>query len=252
MDTLAVSIIIPNYNGEQILKRSLPHVVEAAGAYPGNCEIIVGDDPSQDNSLQLIADQFPKIKVIRHEINQGFGEAVQSDVRASLHAIIIFLNTDVLPDRGFISPLVRWFDRQDTFSVSPLILDRQRKPLRISWNLGKFLKGEIRKKSWELNDALDLKKKGIAIHSLYASGGSVAIRKKMFFELGGFLPIFKPFYYEDCDLGTRAWHRGWKTIFEPENTVIHDHEATITRLFIAKKIKIIKRRNKSVSPGGGA
>jgi GT2 family glycosyltransferase len=171
MDTLAVSIIIPNYNGEQILKRSLPHVVEAAGSYPGNCEIIVVDDASQDNSLQLIADQFPKIKVIRHEINQRFAEAVQGGVRTSLHAIIIFLNTDVLPDRGFISPLVRWFDRQDTFSISPLILDRQRKPLRILWNLGKFLRGEIRKKSWELNDAFDLKKKGTAIHSLYASGG---------------------------------------------------------------------------------
>jgi GT2 family glycosyltransferase len=76
--------------------------------------------------------------------------------------------------------------------------------------------------------------------------------KKMFFELGGFLPIFKPFYYEDCDLDTRAWHRGWKTIFEPESTIIHDHEGTISRLLIAKKIKIIKRRNKSVSPGGGA
>jgi glycosyltransferase involved in cell wall biosynthesis len=61
MDTLAVSIIILNYNGEQILKRSLPQVVEAAGSYPGNCEIIVVDDASQDNSLQLIADQFPKI-----------------------------------------------------------------------------------------------------------------------------------------------------------------------------------------------
>lgn len=244
MYTFGVSIIIPNYNGEQILKHSLAHVVEAAAAYPGNCEIIVVDDASQDNSLQMIVDQFPEIKVVRHEINQGFAEAVHSGVRASRHAIIIFLNSDVLPDREFISPLVRWFDRQDTFSVSPLILDRQRKPLRVSWNLCKMLRGEIRRQNWNLSDALEKARHQRPLKSLFASGGSIAIRKAMFEQLGGFLSIYKPFYYEDRDLCTRAWQRGWKTFFDPESRVIHDHFGTIRRFYAAKQIKIIQRRNR--------
>jgi GT2 family glycosyltransferase len=244
MDTSGVSIIIPNYNGEQILKRSLAHVVDAAAAYPGSCEIIVVDDASQDNSIHTITDQFSEIKVIRHEINQGFAEAIHSGVRASIYAIMIFLNSDVLPDRGFISPLVRWFDRQDTFAVSPLILDRERKPLRVSWNLSKMVRGEIRRENWNLPDALEKARRERPLKSLFASGGSIALRKSMFEQLGGFLSIYKPFYYEDRDLCTRAWQREWKTFFDPDSRVIHDHVGTIGRFYSAKKIKIIQRRNR--------
>ena len=154
------------------------------------------------------------------------------------------LNSDVSPDRNFIAPLVRWFSKEDTFSVSPLILDQHRKPLRVSWNLGKIVRGEIRKRNWDMENAFELARRGRTLKSLYASGGSIAIRKEMFFQLGGFLPLYKPFYYEDRDLCTRAWRRGWKTYFEPESTVVHDHQGTIKRFFPVKRIKIIKRRNR--------
>jgi GT2 family glycosyltransferase len=192
----------------------------------------------------MIADGFPDIKVISHEINQGFAEAVHSGVRASNNAIMIFLNSDVLPDRDFISPLVRWFDRQDTFAVSPLIFDREHKPLRVSWNLSKIVRGEIRQENWDLPDALDRARHERPLKSLFASGGSIALRKAMFEQLGGFLPLYKPFYYEDRDLCTRAWQRGWKTFFEPDSRVVHDHVGTIRRFYSAKKIKITQRRNR--------
>ena len=61
MTGIPVSIIIPNYNGEQILTKTLTSVVEAAHAYIGECEIIVVDDASQDNSIKLIAENFPEV-----------------------------------------------------------------------------------------------------------------------------------------------------------------------------------------------
>ena len=245
MDPVPVSIIIPNYNGERILGGTLTSVVEAAHAYPGECEIIVVDDASQDNSMKLITENFPEINLVRHETNRGFAEAVHSGARSSTHQIIILLNSDVRPDPNFIAPLVRWFGHDDTFSVSPLICGGSGVPQRVSWNLGKIVRGEIRKRNWEIEDAQELARRGQALRSLYASGGSIALRKWMFFELGGFLPLYKPFYYEDRDLGTRAWRRGWQTFFEPKSKVIHDHyQGTIKRFFPEKKVKIIGRRNR--------
>jgi len=244
MNTVPVSIVIPNYNGEPILAKTLASVVEAVEAYPEESEIIVVDDASQDKSIPLITNNFPGIKVVRHNTNKGFAEAVHSGIKLSIHPINILLNSDVRPDRNFIAPLVRWFSKEDTFSVSPLILDQHRKPLRVSWNLGKIVRGEIRKRNWDLEDAFELARRDRTLKSLYASGGSIAIRKEMFFQLGGFLPLYKPFYYEDRDLCTRAWRRGWKTYFEPESTVVHDHQGTIKRFFPVKRIKIIKRRNR--------
>ncbi|MFX0200141.1 MAG: glycosyltransferase [Candidatus Hodarchaeota archaeon] len=244
MDFLPVSIVIPNYNGEQVLGKNLGSVIEATNAYPRECEIIVVDDASQDNSVAFITENFPTVKVVQHEVNKGFSEAVHSGVQLSTHAIIILLNSDVRPDRNFLAPLIQWFSREDIFSVSPLIVDQQRKPVRVSWVLAKIKRGEIRKRNWDLDDALQMASKGQALKSLYASGGSMAFRKDMFLELRGFLPLYKPFYGEDIDLGIRAWRHGWQTVFEPRSTVIHDHVGTINRFFSYKKIRIIRRRNR--------
>ncbi len=244
MSPVPVSIIIPNYNGELILRKNLRSVVEAADAYPGESETIVVDDASEDDSIKIIDENFSDVKIVRHDINKGFSGAVHSGVDSSVHPIIILLNADVRPDREFIAPLVCWFNRDDTFAVSPLIVDYRERPARVSWNLVKMRRGEVRKRNWDLEDARRLIGQGRALRSLYASGGSVAIRKEMFLQLGGFLSLYKPFYYEDCDLCTRAWQQGWKTYFEPQSRVVHDHEGTIKRFYAKKKIKVIRRRNR--------
>lgn len=244
METWPVSIIIPNYNGEQILSRALTGVTEAVRAYAGHCEIIVVDDASQDNSIDLISENFPDIKLVRHEANRGFSEAVHSGVHVAVYPIILLLNSDVYPERDFLAPLVRWFSREDTFSVSPLILDPNGNPTRVSWNLVTLIRGEIRSRNWDLTTALELNQNRHPLKSLFAAGGSAAIRRDMFLQLNGFLSIYRPFYYEDRDLGTRAWKHGWKTYFEPQSRVVHDHSSTIKRFFSSKKTKIIRRRNR--------
>ena len=245
MNPLPVSIVIPNYNGADVIRSSLTAVDAATRVYPGECEIIVVDDASRDNSLLLISEHFPEIKVIIHARNKGFAEAVHSGIRVSMHPIVILLNTDVFPDRKFIAPLIRRFNDKDTFSVSPLITDLSGRPSRVSWNRGEIIRGEIRKANWELDNAITLAHEGTGLKSLYAQGGAVALRKEMFLQLDGFLAIYKPFYYEDCDLGIRAWQHGWKTYFEPGSIVVHDHQqGTISRFFAAKKIKLTKKRNR--------
>jgi len=244
MDSLPVSIIIPNHNGEQILAANLTSVTEAAHRYTGVVEIIVVDDASGDNSVPMIAEQFPEIRVVTHDVNKGFAEAVHSGVTSSRYPIIILLNSDVRPERQFIAPLISWFGSPDTFAVSPLICDQRGKPQRVSWNIGEIIRGEIRNQNWELDQSLSLIRRGTPLRSLFASGGSAAIRKEMFLQLGGFLSIYKPFYYEDHDLGTRAWQHGWQTYFEPQSIVNHDHLGTINRFFATRQIKIIQKRNR--------
>ena len=70
------------------------------------------------------------------------------------------------------------------------------------------------------------------------------LKKEMFNRLDGFLSLYKPFYIEDMDLCTRAWLRGWQTLFEPRSSVVHDHVGTIKRFFHAKKIRTIRTRNR--------
>ena len=138
-----VSIIIPNYNGEPILGDTLSSVEAAVHAYPGNSEIIVVDDASQDGSIQLITGNYPEIRVVRHHENKGFAEAVHSGVNASIYEIVILLNSDVRPHSDFIEPLVK------ELPMDYLRTERRTRALE------EFLLPELRAREKQIEERLD-------------------------------------------------------------------------------------------------
>jgi len=245
MDVKPVSIIIPNFNGASILATNLPTVLAAARVYGGDVDIIVVDDASSDQSVAMVTGKFPQVKLVRHDINRGFAETVHSGVHAAAHEILVFLNSDVRPHADFLAPLIETLMiSRDVFSVSPLVYDPEGRLQNVSWNRYKMVRGTIKSTLWDLNTVREYQKNGRALKSLFASGGSIALKKEMFNRLDGFLPLYKPFYLEDTDLCTRAWMRGWQTLFDPRSRVVHDHVGTIKRFFHAKKIRTIRTRNR--------
>ncbi|MGB8335320.1 MAG: glycosyltransferase family 2 protein [Desulfobacterales bacterium] len=245
MDLKPVSIIIPNFNGASILATNLPSVVAAARAYGGDVHIIVVDDASSDQSVAVVSERFPQVKLVQHEVNLGFAETIHSGVQAAVHEILVFLNSDVRPHADFLAPLVETLmTSRDVFSVSPLVYDPEGRLQNVSWNRYKMVRGTIKSTPWDLTTVRECRNNGRQLKSLFASGGSIALKKEMFNRLGGFLPLYKPFYIEDMDLCTRAWLHGWQTLFDPRSRVVHDHVGTIKRFFHAKKIRTIRTRNR--------
>ena len=243
MNTPPVSIVIPNYNGAPIIGRTLQAVLAAATAYPGDCEVVVADDASTDGSAALIAERFPEVVLVRHQTNGGFAEAVHSGVAQASHETLIILNSDVLPEADFIVPLVAPLADDAMFATSPLVLDDAGQPLFVSWPRYRLARGKLAPCRWTLRDVEARKAAGRPMYCLYASGGSMAVRRERFRALGGFLAIYKPFYSEDRDLGTRAWMRGWATRFVPESRIVHPGGGTIKRLFLARRIRTTRIRN---------
>ena len=64
--------------------------------------------------------------------------------------------------------------------------------------------------------------------------------------LGGFDPVYRPFFVEDVDLSYRAWKNGWKCLLEPSATVYHETSSTILSLHRKRKIKFIGDRNRTM------
>lgn len=240
-----VSIVIPNFDGAALLAYNLPSVFAAAETYKQGTQVIVVDDGSRDASLKVLEQQFPQARVIVHPQNKGFAEAVYSGISAAQSELIFLLNSDVQPGPDCLEALAGYFIEPDTFAVSPLIKDEQEKINRHSWNIRRFQHGQLKPVQWDLKEAIASRQKG-KLPTIYASGGSVMLRKSMFMELGGFNPLFKPFYGEDYDLGLRAWRRGWRSYFEPSVSVIHQHQGSIKDNVKRAYVKLIRRRNKLV------
>lgn len=241
-----ITVVIPNYNGAHLLRKNLPSVKAALALYDPKSTIIVVDDGSKDNSLEVLKNEFPEIQVVVHHQNMGFAEAIHSGVNAANTELLFLLNSDVEVEVNIFAPLVAYFEKPGTFSVNPLILDEQGNKKRHSWNLRRIQGGRLKLQDWDLGTALGRRAKGDWLPTAYAHGGSFMVRKSMFLSLNGFHPIYKPFYSEDYDLGLRAWRRGWASYFEPTVSIVHQSVGSIRTTKSMSYIKCIRRRNRYV------
>lgn len=229
-----VSVVIPNWNGMHLLEKHLPSVIRAVD----DAEIIVVDDGSTDGSVRYLQEKFPDVVLIEKKKHEGFASTVNTGAVKAKGAIIVLLNTDVVPDKKFLDTLLPHFDDSSVFAVGCLdkSVEGNRVVLRgrgeAAWKRGFFehWRGEVNKTD-----------------TAWVSGGSGAFRKSMWDELGGMDPLFNPFYWEDIDLSYRARKAGYRVVFEPKSTVSHYHEeGRIRQTYAPHIVKIIAYRNQFI------
>jgi GT2 family glycosyltransferase len=232
----SVSIVIPNWNGVDLLRANLPAVHAAAEHYAGKVEILVVDDASTDDSMDFVRCMAPFAKVVGCPRNGGFAVAVQTGMEAASYEIVALLNTDIHPKLDFLAPLAQHFERSDVFAVSCLGLRDDGLTHGEGAKLPRFKRGLLKFIPAFPSEPMP---------SFYAVGGHCALSRAKFLELGGFDSLFEPFYWEDVDLCYRAWKRGWKTIFEPSSRVIHRHrQGAIARSFRHARVATTNHRNR--------
>jgi GT2 family glycosyltransferase len=232
------SVVIPNWNGRDLLEKYLPSVVAALTGHPEN-EIIVVDNASKDGSAEFLERHFPQVRVIRCEKNLGFGGGSNRGFREARNDVVVLLNSDMRVDPSFLGPLLAPFDDPQVFAVACQIFfsDPAKRREETGLTRGWWGQGRIRV-AHRLEQDL-----GDAFPCFYAGGGSSAYDRRKFLELGGFDEVLKPFYYEDTDLGLMAWKRGWKVFYQPRSVVFHEHRGTIGRKFSARYIQSILKKN---------
>lgn len=213
----SVCLAILNYNGKKHLEHLLPTACAAAEKYPGTCSVVILDNQSTDDDVGWIRREFPSVETVLAPKND-FLFSYNWLAQKRTEDILVLLNNDLKVDHDFLSPLVRHFESPDVFSVSARSYD---------WNRGEVTSGPARLHfehgfyNWNFDT-----KHQKACHTLFTSGGFMAVDRNKFLELGGFNQLFAPAYCEDVDLCFRAWRRGWRCIYEPDSIVWHRHQGT--------------------------
>jgi GT2 family glycosyltransferase len=231
---MKVSVVIPNYNGEKLLTKNLPAVIKACP----RSEIIVVDDASTDNSIKILENKFPHVKIVRNKKNLRFAKACNKGAKAAKGELILFLNSDVSPEKDFLKPLLKHFKDEKVFSVGCKEKENKNGVLHISGRT----EGEIQKGllvHWKPEDQEYLE-------TLWNFGGSMIVDRSKFISIGGFDHIYSPAYWEDIDLCWQAKKHDWKVLFEKDSIVNHNHETTNKSVFGDKKIEQISLRNQII------
>ncbi len=234
----SATVVIPNWNGRDLLERYLPSVVEAMRRNPGN-EIIVVDNGSTDGSADFLHERFPRVRVLELKENLGFGGGSNAGFRAAKNDIVVLLNSDMRVAPDFLDPLLEGFADERVFAVGCQIFfgDPAKRREETGLTQARWRDGALRVRH-RVDDAItDL------YPCFYGGGGSCAFDRAKFLELGGFDPLLKPFYLEDTDLGYMAWKRGWQVLYQPRSAVWHEHRGTIGKHFTPEFIQAVYKKN---------
>src|ERR1035438_2218792 len=234
----AATVVIPNWNGKDLLAKYLPSIRGALAGNPDN-QILVVDNGSTDGSADFLRDTFPEVTVLALPKNLGFGGGSNAGFRAAKNDIVVLLNSDMRVALDFLAPLLEGFRDAEVFAVSCQIFFTDPARLREETGLtqGWWQDGGLRVRH-RIDDAVD-----DLFPCFYGGGGSCAFDRAKFLELGGFDRLLEPFYLEDTDLGYMAWKRGWKVFYQPRSVVFHEHRGTIGKRFRDDQIQAVLKTN---------
>lgn len=228
---MKVSIVIPNYNGKEIMRKLLPKVMRILPEH----EVIVVDDFSTDGSREMLVETFPNVRILLKDKHEGFASSVNFGVNNASYDLILLLNHDVYPENNILEYLIPYFDEDQVFAVGCLERSQEKNGLVLRGRgVGIFYKGFLQHERGEVDK----------FSTLWVSGGSALFRKSIWLKLGGMSGIYNPFYWEDIDLSYRAVKSGYKILFEPRSIVCHLHdEGAIRKEFNESEVMTTAYRN---------
>lgn len=210
-----ISYIVVSFNSEKYIAKCLISILNQSKT---NYEIIVIDNNSQDNTISIIKEFCSKnkqIKLIKNDINVGYGSAISEATEHSEGEFLAILNADTVLDK-------LWTDK---------LLDTFRSDEKIMSTSGTvyFPNGELQSSGGMMDKyGAVVQRESKTFYSrkipsstfFYNDGSSFMVRRKIFQEITFDPRLF--LYYEDVDLSWKLKMLNYKV--EHISTAISYHD----------------------------
>lgn len=224
---ITLSVIIVNYNGEKLLGNCIGSIQKHTDC---KHEIIVVDNASTDNSVELLEQHFPFVKLIKNKNNVGFAAGNNIGVSKTTGKYILLLNNDTI----LLSPLLKVIEkfksnpkigvlgctlRFDNRAIQPSF-GYEHTPIRIifSWLINSkmtripkiFKRSEIdTKRYYDKERKVD-----------WVSGAALFTKTDLWNRLNGLDEKYF-MYVEDVDYCRRVRELGYNIVYSPDTEIIH-------------------------------
>jgi GT2 family glycosyltransferase len=218
-----VSIIIPHYNGEDLLYNCIDSIYKNISIK--DFELIVVDNASTDDSINRIKSSFESVKIISSNSNLGYSGGCNLGATHASGKYLLFLNNDTEHSSEWIEKLVHFLDSNSNIAaVQPKILNIYNKKLFdyaggtggfIDKFCFPFVQGRIFDTLEEDHGQYNNPSK-----IFWASGAAIMIRSNVFKELEGFDKIYFS-YMEEIDFCWRVQSLGYEVWSFPSSYIYH-------------------------------
>ncbi|MDY6130136.1 MAG: glycosyltransferase family 2 protein [Prevotella sp.] len=224
------AIVILNWNGAKMLEKFMPMVLEFSRH---EADVYVADNASTDNSIELLKNKFPEVKIIQLKQNWGFAEGYNKALEKLEAEYFVLMNSDVEVVQNWLTPLVLFMDmHQDAAACQPKLMSEYNKEtFEYAGACGGFIdkygypfcRGRIfdtiEKDHGQYDNVEEI---------LWATGACLMIRSKDYREAGGLDTKFFA-HCEEIDLCWRLRLMGRKVCCVPNSHVYHVGGGTLPK-----------------------
>ncbi len=235
---MKISVIIPVYNGSDVIARCLSSVLSSKTGF--EIEIIAIDDGSEDPSAELIGTKFPQINLFANERNRGYAYSVNHGIKKSAGDLVFLLNQDTELEKDALDLLARRMLDADSkvAAVAPQLRNFDgtiQKSVRrfpthtdvFSHHLGlaQAFPENTNFNRWKMPD-FDHQHEAEVPQPAFSA---IMIRREITYEIG-LLDTGYPLYFNDVDYCRRIYNAGYRILFLPDAVVRHQRgQATSQR-----------------------
>ena len=221
-----VAVIILNWNGAALLRRYLPTVIE--GTDDAVADVIVADNGSTDESMTVLEQEFPQVKLLKFDQNYGFAQGYNMAIEQTMYPYTVLLNSDVRTPPGWLNPLLEYMEAHPAVgAVMPKLLhDRAdgRQMFEYAGAAGGYIdchgypycRGRIFEYVEEDHGQYDGEPKSV----FWASGACLMVRSQLYRDVGGLDRDFFA-HMEEIDLCWRIRLAGNDLMMVPMSCVYH-------------------------------
>ncbi len=228
MDKLA--IVILNWNGAKMLRQYLPSVLEHSKS---EAVVYVADNASTDESVDLLKEQFPEVRLILLEKNWGFAEGYNKALAQVEAEYYLLLNSDIEVTPGWLTPMLAFMDaHKEVAACQPKLLSIfQRDSFEYAGASGGYLDRYgypfCRGRVFDVveNDQGQYDEPAM-IH--WATGAALLVRARVYKEVGGLDGRFFA-HQEEIEMCWRMRIRGYQIWCLPESKVYHVGGGTLPK-----------------------
>ena len=219
------AVIIMNWNGARLLEQFLPSVCRCTNAEMA--DVIVADNGSTDNSLQLLHDRFPGVKTMPFKENHGYAGGYNKAIAlSSEYRYVVLLNSDVEVTPHWLEPVIDYMEQHpDVMACQPKILSyADRNKFEYAGAAGGFIdchgfpycRGRIFDSIEHDHGQYD----GTPADVFWASGAAMFVRTESYLSLGGLDEQFFA-HMEEIDLCWRMHLASGRVAVVPQSTIYH-------------------------------
>jgi GT2 family glycosyltransferase len=191
-----------------------------------NLEVIVVDNASPDATAQIVARDFPRVKLVRTDRNLGVAGGNNAGIKAASGDVLILTNVDTEASPDWVSLLMRSLENDPTIGIASSKLVYPDGRIQYGGGIIDPRQGFARHASVGKENHFES-----AISDIdFATGASLAIRRTTLEEVGLEDEAYFPIDYEDSDLSYRVRLAGRRVVYVPEAVSTHYESSTVRPL----------------------